>query len=369
MINWAFLMHIRILLVTLLGWCCVAHAEPTIPEARTTLVAKWDPAEFRRADPPSTAEARWQSDPRSLLIRVRKTIELSVKPGYSHFYDRARTLLEIPVEAQTDNPEVWLLWAKVQQHYHDFDAALSALERVFSAQPDDVEARLLAARIYLIQGRPDRAHGQCIALIGNADLVTASACALEVAGYRNSLDSSYRSLQALVRREGLPEDERGPWIAQILADMALRLERFEEAQSWLSQYLDGASVNYLLQWSEVQLALGNHYRIIEELEPVVTTAPSIDDALALRLAIAEQATEGDHWQHYVEGRMALRLQRKDTHHASDLARYHLDVDPQPEKALYWAEVNWEKAREHSDRQLLQRARRMADELDGAEGES
>ncbi|ROQ19897.1 hypothetical protein EDC38_0488 [Marinimicrobium koreense] len=353
-------MNIRIFLVILLGWSCLAHAEPTIPESCTTLVAKWDPAEFRQADPPSTAEARWQSDPQSRLTRARKTIELAAKPGYSHFYDRARTLLEVPVEAQTDNPEVWLLWAKVQQHYHDFDAALSALERVFRAQPGHVEARLLAARIYLIQGLPDRAHGHCIALIGNADLVTASACALEVASYRQSLEASYRSLQALVQREGLPDDERGPWIAQILADMALRLSRFEEAESWLDPHLDGASVNYLLQWSEVQLALGNHTRIIEELESVVTAAPNIDDALALRLAIAEQATEGDRWKDYVEGRMALRLQRQDTHHASDLARYYLEVDPQPEKALHWAEINWEKAREHSDRRLLQQARRSVE---------
>ncbi len=353
-------MSIRIFLATMLGWCCVVHAEPIIPESRATLVAKWEPTEQKQTDSSRDAKALWVDDPRSLLTRARQAIELAAKPGYSHFYDRARTLLEVPVEAQTDNPEVWLLWAKVQQHHHDFDAALSALDRVFSAQPGNVEARLLAARIYLIQGLPDRAHGHCIALLGNTDLVTASACALEVAGYRQSLDSSYQSLQQLVRRGGLPEDERGPWIAQILADMALRLNQFEEAQSWLDRHLDNASVNYLLQWSEVQSALGNHHRIIEELEPVVTAAPNIDDALALRLAIAEQATEGDRWQNYVEGRMALRLQRQDTHHASDLTRYYLELDPQPEKALHWAEVNWETAREYSDRQLLQEARRRVE---------
>ncbi len=239
-------MNMRIFLVTMLGWCCVANAAPIVPESRTTLVAKWEPAELRQADSSSGAEALWQDDPRSLLTRARKAIGQAVKPGYSQFYDRARTLLEVPVEAQTNNPEVWLLWAKVQQHYHDFDAALAALERVFSTQPGHVEARLLAARIYLIQGLPDRAHGHCIALIGNTDLVTASACALEVASYRQSLDSSYQSLQALMEREGLPDDERGPWIAQILADMALRLGRFEEAQSWLDRHLDGASVNYAM---------------------------------------------------------------------------------------------------------------------------
>lgn len=344
------------------------QAEPRVPDSRGTLVAKWEPMEEKQTGSFRDAQALWRDDPELLLTRARRAIERAAKPGYSHLYDRAGTLLEVPVEAWVDNPEVWLLWAKVQQHHHDFESALVALDRVFNSRPGDVEARLLAARIHLIQGHPDQAHEHCIALLGNADLMTTSACALEVASYRQSLENSYQVLQDLVKREGLPGDERGPWITQILADMALRLNRLDEADSWIDKDLDGASVNYLLQWSDVQLAMGHHRGVIEVLEPLVMSAPGIDDSLALRLAIAEQRTTGDRWQNYIEGRMTLRLQRQDTHHAADLARYYLEVEPQPEKALHWAEVNWETAREYSDRQLLLQARGKADHAQRTEGD-
>jgi hypothetical protein len=51
----------------------------------------------------------------------------------------------------------------------------------------------------------------------------------------------------------------------------------------------------------------------------------------------------------------LRELRKDSLHAAELARYYLVVNIQPKKALYWAEVNWQVAKQHDDRNLLDQA--------------
>lgn len=349
-----------------LGVCALAQADPVTPDSRQTLVASWSPD--MAGDEASTQEVRWEDDAELVLTRARNAVNQASQPGYSHLYERAKTLLDAPVENEVDSPELWFLWARVAQHHHDFEAALGALDRVLGTNPGRVDARLLAARIHLIQGNPEKAQPHCVALLGNTDLLTASACALEVASYRQSLQESYRNLERLVERQALPDDARGPWIAQILADMALRLERPEEAAAWLESHLAGADVSYLLQWADLQLTLGHSARVMVVLEERVDAAPAIDDSLALRLAIAERSGTDDRWQEYVHGRMALRLQRQDTQHAADLARYFLELEPRPEKALHWAKINWDKAREHSDRQLLLQARGQEQETGQMEGQ-
>lgn len=347
-------MKLSVLLSVLFILCCSAQANPETPRSRDQVVARWEP---RQDQTMSVLEARWSEQPRDMLQQVQRMLDRASRPGYSHLYGQAEKHLSVPVGNDSDRTLVWLLWAEVEQHQHKFDSALSALNRVFENDPTHVEGRLMAARIHLIQGAYEQARAHCIALIGNADLLTASVCALEVAGYQGSLTGSYQQLQVLAERQGLPEDERGTWIVQILADMALRLGKPEEATQWLDRRFSEADVSYLLQWADAQLALSQPGEVMRRLEPIVKSAPTVDDSLALRLALAEQALEGSQWQDYIASRMALRVQREDTEHAADLARYYLQLEPDPEKALHWAEVNWESAREHADRQLLLQARK------------
>ncbi|WP_157209806.1 tetratricopeptide repeat protein [Marinimicrobium agarilyticum] len=304
----------------------------------------------------SVLQSRWAEQPGAMLEQVQRMLDRASRPGYAHLYGQAEKQLSVPVHNDSERMLVWLLWAEVEQHQHNFDSALSALGRVFESDSTHVEARLMAARIRLIQGEYEQARQHCLALIGNTDLLTASICALEVASYRGSLKSSYQQLTALVARQGVPEDARGAWVVQMLADMALRLEQAEEAAHWLDQRFSNANVSYLLQWADAQLALAQFEVVMRRLEPIVDAAPAVDDSLALRLALAEKALEGRKWQDYIASRMTLRVQREDTEHAADLARYYLHLEPNPEKALHWAEVNWESAREHADRQLLLQAR-------------
>jgi len=80
----------------------------------------------------------------------------------------------------------------------------------------------------------------------------------------------------------------------------------------------------------------------------------------LRLAIAEKKLNktGKKWQNLMAQRVTLREVRKDTFHASDLAKYYLDVQPNRDKALYWAHINWQQAKMSADEQLLIQAQAM-----------
>lgn len=326
------------------------------PSSTDTIIATWP---VSRSTEIRNAEAAAQSQPNnpsSALLLANTYLAQASLPGEAHLYGLAQSLLKPFIENGTDRADLWMAWAQIQQHQHAFDEALAALNQGFDRGEPNVNAQLLAARIYLIKGDPTAARSACLKLLGHGDLLTTSACTLEAISFQGDLTSSYQQLTELVQRQGLPQDERGPWLMQILADMALRLDDPLTAEKWLQrQNLGSASVNFLGQWADVQLILNQPQNVLDALQPIVEKATTIDDALLLRLALAEKTLEGQRWERQLDARMAQRERRADTQHASELARYYLDINPRPQKALHWAQVNWQNAREHSDRKLLERA--------------
>lgn len=357
------------LLTSILFFSPTTHAERYTPEDPHTVIATWPIAsapELQRAQ----AEKRLKpDDPTAVVSLANNYLALASMPGESRLYGLAQATLKPLVDAKTENVQVWLAWAQVLQHQHAFDEALVALDNVLIRDPKNVSANLLAARIYLIQDNATKARQMCLALLGNSDLLTTSACVLEVTSHQsNQLDESYEQLVKLVNREGLPDDQRGSWILQILADMALRLGKNKAAEDWLAMRLQNASVNYLAQWADTQFAQGRPQNVIDYLVPLVNVAPEIDDLLLLQLALAEktimqaspQISNEKQWFAKLAERIQLREQRQDNQHANEIARYYLDIDPQPQKALYWAQIHWQHSRESNDKKLLARAQAAVD---------
>lgn len=332
--------------------------EPFTPPFPDTVIATW-PATERAATEANTLDGPNSSrTPQELLQQANRYLIKASLPGQAGLYGFAEATLKPLVNKQTVDTEVLLAWARLQQHQHAFSAALAALDEVLQQDPSNISGNLLAARIYLIQQNYDGARKACMRLLGSADLFTTSACALEVASYNGELEASYKQLAQLVDRQGLPDDERAPWATQMLADMATRLGKSKAAAQWLDQQLTGADVSYLAQWADAQLAIDAPKRVLAHLQPIVEAAPAMDDALLLRLAKAEKTLGGSHWQPLLAERVKLREMRQDTQHASELADYYLHIDPKPEKALYWARLNWQSAREPADEQLLREAEKM-----------
>ena len=333
-----------------------AFAAKKIPSSADTVIAAWPASRSMPVQEAQLATRMRPADPHAVAQLANAYLRDAALPGQSRFYGLAQAALQPLIDHADSNADIWLAWAQVQQHQHAFTDALAALEKVTQLQPDNINAHLLTARIFLIQDNADAARQACLKLLGNADLLTAGGCALEVTSLQGDLAQSYQQLASLVEREQLPQDERGPWLAQILADMALRLKDPLAAERWLNtQPKDNASVNFLSQWGDVQLALGQPEKVLQTLEPIVQNAADVDDALLLRLALAEKKIGGEQWRGKLRERITLREQRMDNQHANEIARYYLDIDPQPQQALYWAQINWQNAREYGDRELLERA--------------
>jgi len=351
-------------------------AAPYTPKSNDDIIAQWAAPSNAALQSLKTASRLQPNDPATILALANSYLAQAAQPGQSRFYGLAQSALK-PLTEKTisdktisdknsTSPQLWLAWAQVQQHQHNFVVAQTALEKVFAADPSNETANLLAARIFIIQEKPLAARNTCLKLLGNADLLTITACSLEANSYLNpnDLNNSYRQLAELVKRQGLPDDERATWLIQLLADFAMRNNDPATAATWLQQRLTNASVNYLAQWADVQLALNNSQAVITQLAPIVAAAPEMDDALLVRLALSEKQIRKEHgekdkhWQTQLAERVALREQRQDNLHASELAIYYLDIAPNAQKALHWAEINFSNTREYSDKKLLARAQQL-----------
>lgn len=372
-------------------------AAPFTPSHADEVLADWGEAVEREQVAPNNTDIT-PNTTELALARAQAHLDGAGKPGQSYRYQLAARTLAPLTNSLSDNSlqavslpqEYWLLRANVLQHDHHFSEALKSLDTLFIKTPNHLAGRLMAARISLVMGQPQLAAEHCLALLGQADLLTVAGCSLEARSYieskqGNSLQDSYRELTTLVERQGLPDDERGPWLVQVLADMATRLNLPEQAAHWLDNFSPRISTHYLAQWADTQLALGNSTEVLQTLAPVVDATGVMDDALLLRLALAEKSMlqvgddktatskntvqpqgvqkltgqEIPRWQALMQARIGLREERGDREHAAQMARYYLDLRPDTERALHWARINTLSSREYTDTELLRRAEQMA----------
>jgi tetratricopeptide (TPR) repeat protein len=324
-----------------------AYSASYVPQSDQSIVASWTVPE--PAEQPKLFIAQLISD--------------ASKPGLaSRYYGRASALLKPLLLATPDDLELQFYSATVLQHYHEFDQAQQLLSEILQLQPDHVAAWLMKANIDMVQGDLVAAKRACLQVLGQGSLLLSTACVLEVNAEQGQVAQSYQQLKRVVNMAGNIPREQHVWLKQILADLAHRQQLPEQAIQHLSDFpLAQAPVSYLALWADIHLEQQQGNIVLDKLGPIVLGSDSFDDALLLRLALAEQAgnsasnLDKQVWQQRLSQRIEIRLQRNDTAHAADIARYYLDIAPDAIKALHWAKINWQQAKLGPDKRILKRA--------------
>jgi len=257
--------------------------------------------------------------------------------------------------AQSPTAQIGYMYARVLQREHQFDLALSITAAVLKNDPNHVNTHLLRANMLMVQGEFFAAKRQCLKLLGLTAMDVVSTCTLDVLSQTEQLAASYQSLKNSI----LPA-QRSNTTRHLLAEMALRLAKPEAALAHIQNLtLSNAPVSLIVLWADINLALGDDQIILNTIPALLEDSQNLEDALLLRLAIAERNSKNKtqlKWQNLMAKRVALRELRQDTFHASDLAYYYLALNKQPEKALHWALINWQQAKLDADRTLLAKAK-------------
>lgn len=289
------------------------------------------------------------SDKVSLLLKSSETA------GHSHeMYEQATLLLRKALKAHPRDNMLWYQWARVLQHDHQFEQALKATDRALTLKPSFPAALLLKSSLHLTLAQYSQAQQSCNRLVGKASAIIVVACSSEILGYVDDPKVAYEKLQGAIEQFGISDDITGQWVVQIAAEMAYRMGHYPESAQWLSNFdLDNVPVSYLVLWSDTHLALNKHQMVLTRLSTVLQKHEHIADALLLRMALAEEGQITKIWTPKLDAVMQQRLAEHDTHHAGEVARYLLMFKEQPEKALYWANINWEQSKLAQDKDLLE----------------
>ncbi len=321
--------------------------------ATAPLAAPWVPAGddevVERLPARVAAVPRQTHDPQAAAHTARALIERSREDGDPRFLGQAQAVLARWWEERSPPIEIALLRATIRQSRHDFDAALSDLDELLAREPRQAQAWLTRATIQQVRGEYAAAEASCIRLAGLADPAIVATCRLEARSLSGHAHEAYGELSATL--DHASSGGASPWIRTVLAEIAQRLGRHVEAERHfrvaLAQgpdaYRSGAYADLLLELDRPREAI------------VVLGEAERNDGLLLRRAIARRALgdpRADDDRRELRARFDAAAARGDDSHRRELARFHLALDDDPERALVVALENWRTQREPWDARLV-----------------
>ena len=342
-----------LLLLLCLG---LAEATPRIPASGAEVIEHLP----RRADPAQQELLRLRAElaanPRDLALATRvaqRYIATARSQTDPRYYGYAQAALA-PWWAMPAPPnEVRLLRATLLQSTHHFPEALADLDAIIAADPANAQAWLTRATVDTVRGDYAGATTNCARLSSMASQLVAIACIGNVGALTGKLARSDALLTATLQRSDADTDMQ-TWVLTLLAEMAQRRgdavlaeTRFKRALAMAPQdsYLLGAYADFLLD----QHRAADVLRLLKDQGRI--------DSLLLRTALALQQTPGQDAalraaSADLGARFAAAMQRADTVHQREQARYTLLLVGDAKAALKLAQQNWTVQKEIADTRIL-----------------
>jgi Tfp pilus assembly protein PilF len=337
----------------LLFFAVAAHAAPYIPSSGQQVVETLP----RRGDPVQQELRRLRSQlaarPNDLALATtlaQRYIALARSETDPRYLGYAQAVLGPWWWLASPPPQVRLLRATLLQSTHQFNPALDDLKAVLAADPNNPQAWLTRATVQTVQGDYAGATNSCARLSNlSTELVTIT-CIANIGTVTGRALKSEQLLDLTLERSANAPAEMQVWAMTLLAEMAQRRDdhvvaeaRYRHAleMSPRDSYLLGAYADFLLERQrprEVLAMLDNQTRI---------------DALLLRRALALQQL-GDQRQalavdvQELAARFDAAMQRGDTVHQREQARFELKLRHDPATALTLARKNWDVQKEPAD---------------------
>jgi hypothetical protein len=297
---------------------------------------------------------------------ARRYFDLAMAQGDPRYVGYAQAAIAPLAQTAGNDARYWLVRGQLQQYGHDFTGAVASLNKASQLAPDAAEPVAWRAAIAMVQARYADADAECRRLQSIASVLFAQGCAAYVQASTGQLQPAYDALQAALAAAPRAEPGLLLWVRTRLAEMAVRLQRWDAAEQHFQaalalgiadQFLLGAYADFLLLRDRPADVL----RLLAGWER--------SDILLLRLALAGKAAaeprRGD-WTRQLGERFRAAEQRGDRLHAQEAARFALDIEGDAAKALVRARHNYEVQKEPRDAEILLRAAIAAKEPQAAQ---
>jgi tetratricopeptide (TPR) repeat protein len=293
------------------------------------------------------------SDPQNLrhAVRVaRMDIQQARARSDPRFLGYAQAALGPWWELESPPPPVLLLRATIRQSTHDFERALADLDALVKLTPDDAQAWLTRSVVLGVRGRYDEARQSCQPLAGRTSPLVLAVCHASLEGVTGDAAGAYERLSRATRRSASLEEQS--WASSILGEIATRRGDVPGAEQSFKRALAADPDDAYVLGAYADL-------LLDQARPAEAAAlvqgRSVNDALLLRLALAQVAIHGRNADELVSdlrGRFEASHLRGDTVHRREEARFELGLLHDAPKALELAKANWEVQREPWDVRVL-----------------
>ncbi|MDB5880867.1 MAG: hypothetical protein JWP43_745 [Ramlibacter sp.] len=356
--------------VLLLCASAVATAAPYTPRNDSEVVERLpasasDPS-IRRVDSLRKQLAARPADVALRLEIARRYFEMAMAQGDPRYVGYASAAIVPLAQSAAANAEYWSVRGMIEQYSHDFTGALRSLAKAQELDPKAPEPIAWQAAIYMVQARYPQALSECTRLVPLAHPLFAQGCTAYVEASTGHLADAYRTLQKELADAGAVAPELVLWIRTRLAEMAIRLQRTDEAQAHFNEALkQGVTDQFLLGAYSDFLLL--QQRPAEVMKLLADWERS--DILLLRLALAGKAAKDPRaagWADQLRDRFAAAGLRGDRLHEQEAARFELDVEGHPDKALQLASQNYQAQKEARDAEILLRSALAAKQAKAAQ---
>ena len=249
---------------------------------------------------------------------------------------------------------VRLLRATILQSTHHFGPALQDLDFVIAQEPANGQAWLTRATVLTVQGDYAKATASCARLSALSTQLVTVTCIANVASVTGRAATSEQLLDLTLQRSAGVAPELESWALTLLAEMATRRgettlaeARYKKAlaQQPRDSYLLGAYTDFLLDRQRAQEVV----KLLQDQQRI--------DALLLRYALALQALPGQQAAFQaakaeLAARFHAAMQRGDTVHQREQARFALFLQQDVAAALQLAQKNWAIQKEVPDMRIL-----------------
>jgi len=347
-----------------------AFAAPFTPASDSEVVERLptsatDPS-LRRVDALRKQLAARPADVALRLEIGRRYFEMAMAQGDPRYVGYASAAIAPLAQSAASNADYWSVRGMIEQYSHDFAGALKSLAKAHELDPKAAEPVAWQAAIYMVQARYPEALSECTRLVPLAHPLFAQGCTAYVEASTGHLADAYRSLQKELADAGAVAPELILWVRTRLAEMAIRLQRMDDAQMHFNEALkQGVTDQFLLGAYSDFLLL--QQRPAEVMKLLADWERS--DILLLRLALAGKAARDPRaagWADQLRDRFAAASLRGDRLHEQEAARFELDVEGHPEKALQLASQNYRAQKEARDAEILLRAALAAKQAKAAQ---
>lgn len=344
--------------------CALAQAAPFTPRSDNEVVerlpAAVDPA-VRSVESMRRQLAAQPQDAGLRLEIARRYFDLAMAQGDPRYVGYAMAALEPLGRAAEKDARYWLVRGLLQQYHHDFDGALASLAKASALDPVAVEPVAWRAAIHMVQARYGDAQEACNRLVSIASPLYERGCAAYVRASSGRLMGAYDELGgALAAAREVPAG-LALWLHTRLAEMAMRLQRWDEAEQHFKAALKtGVTDQFLLAAYADFLLLRNRPKDVLAL----LAGWERSDVLLVRLALAAQAAKDRRavqWAQDLRARVAEAARRGDRTHEYEAARFTLEIEGNLTAALALARSNYDKQKEPRDAEMLMHAALAAKE--------